>query len=165
MKQWRDIPGLSNYIVSDHGDVIRARGKRARPTCNLRPILNSAGYLTVLICEGGEQKKMFIHRLVALAFLGEPPSSKHQIAHNDGNRKNNHVSNLRWATAKENMSDTLNHGTHSRGSRCGTAKLTENDVFNIRQMLVMGRSQDEIAREYGMSQQAISNIATGKSWK
>ncbi|AXV72811.1 hypothetical protein CJO75_01120 [Ralstonia solanacearum] len=68
--------------------------------------------LWLLVCAARrEGLKTGIHRLVALTFLGPPPSRQHEVAHNDGNRANNIVTNLRWATHAENVADTFRHGT------------------------------------------------------
>jgi hypothetical protein len=47
-------------------------------------------------------KKVYVHRLVLLAFVGPPPNEKDQVDHIDHDRKNNHISNLRWISASKN---------------------------------------------------------------
>lgn len=59
---------------------------------------------------------MYVHRIVALTFIGVPPFAKSEVCHNDGNRRNNHYSNLRWGTRKENVADSIRHGTFLRRS-------------------------------------------------
>jgi hypothetical protein len=44
-----------------------------------------------------------VHRIVAVAFLGEPPSNQHVVDHIDTNRQNNRPENLRWLTKLENI--------------------------------------------------------------
>lgn len=58
-----------------------------------------------------------MHTLVALAFLGPRPEGKPHIRHLDGNARNNHVSNLAYGTAAENVADSLQHGTHPSASK------------------------------------------------
>lgn len=48
-----------------------------------------------------------IHTLVCLAFHGPKPTPKHQVAHKDCNKMNNGYLNLRWATPKENIADSI----------------------------------------------------------
>lgn len=55
-------------------------------------------------------KKFFVHRLVARAFLGPPPSPKHsQVNHKDWNPGNNNVDNLEYVTLAENMIHALSN--------------------------------------------------------
>lgn len=57
------------------------------------------GYVTLNI----NHKTYSLHRLMAIAFLGDPPSTKHQVDHKDGNPRNNRVENLEWVTRQENI--------------------------------------------------------------
>ncbi len=63
---------------------------------------------------------MYIHRLVAAAFLGEPPSLLHtQVNHKDGDRGNNALSNLEYATPEANAADRW--ARSSNVGRCTSA--------------------------------------------
>ena len=87
------------YSVRDNGAVLRhcREGKRPRPTDNQwtfgKP--NDKNYLTIAT--------EMIHRIVATAFLGEPPTEQHIVDHKDTNRHNNRPENLRWFTKLENV--------------------------------------------------------------
>src|SRR6516164_11851118 len=70
--------------------------------------------------------------LVCEAWHGRPPTEKHQVAHWDGNKANNHFGNLRWATPQENSHDCVRQGIDPVGVRKGRAKLSEADVREIR---------------------------------
>lgn len=59
-------------------------------------------------------KRYAVHRLVAIAFISDPPSPVHQAAHGDGVPGHNAAANLRWATPSENQSDRRTHGTAER---------------------------------------------------
>ena len=106
-----------------------------------------------------------IHRLVALAFLGSPPSKEHVVAHCDGSRDNNHPWNLRWATQKENVSDTFLHGTHNRGARNGQAKLNEDRVLHILSLAAQGMPRRDLAQTFGVCRQAVDDIINGRRWR
>jgi hypothetical protein len=112
-EEWRPCAGKP-YAVSSVGRVMSlVPGNLGRI---LRPWVDQWGYSHVTMQLVGATKRHAVHRLMALAFLGEPPAGC-QVAHNDGNPRNNTVANLRWATAKENQADRLLHGTAHRTTK------------------------------------------------
>jgi hypothetical protein len=58
-----------------------------------------------------------VHRLVLLAFRGEPPTPHHECAHWNGDPSDNSIGNLRWATKVENHADRWRHGTRKINRR------------------------------------------------
>lgn len=99
---------------------------------------------------------------MALAFLGSPPSSTHVAAHNDGNSRNNTLSNIRWATSLENAHDRYRHGTHMEGERLPQSKLTDDIVRYIRASPHNGAA---LARELNVTQTTISYVRKRHIWK
>ena len=96
MEEYRVIEGYENYEVSNVGNV------RICKTGRIMKSQNNKGYLIIGLCKNGIRKTFQIHRLVAVAFI-ENPDDKPYVDHKDGNRSNNHVKNLRWATSSENQ--------------------------------------------------------------
>ena len=101
---------------------------------------------------------------VALAFHGRPPSARHLVAHNDGNRTNNTSTNLRWATQAENVGDCRSHGTALIGSRNPSTYLTEIDIRAIRRMKAAGIPRPFIAAGYGLHKRSVFRILAKSSW-
>ena len=92
----KDIRNYENmYAITDDGRVWSYKTNKF-----LTPWLNR-GYLQVSLCNNGIKKKFSIHRLVAEAYIPNP-DNKPQVDHKDGDRTNNTVENLEWATAEEN---------------------------------------------------------------
>ena len=88
------------FSVRDNGAILKhpKMGKQPRPTDNQWTFgkLNSKkGYL--------EFATFHVHRIVATAFHGEPPTKEHVVDHIDTNRQNNRPENLRWLTRLENI--------------------------------------------------------------
>jgi hypothetical protein len=168
--EWRIVEESPNYAVSEDGRIMRVvpgRGAHVGKVLKMNYCCVGLRYLKVQLSEGNISRARTVHRLVALAFLGPPPTSKHEVAHSDGNSSNNHRSNLRWATPKENSSDCVKHGTRRKGSTVNFAKLTEEQVRVIKLELKSGnsRTQREIAEDYGVTHSNISAIDRGISWK
>ena len=97
---WKEIEGLdSRYFISTEGRVLSLCRTKAKV---LKPYLRggkagSIGYQTVYIC--GKNKR--VHRLVAIAFIGNPPDGC-IVHHKDGNKLNNALENLAFLTFSEN---------------------------------------------------------------
>lgn len=85
-----------NYEISDFGNFRNKLGK------NLRLNINKRGYYYCNISTKGLVTKVKIHRLVASYFVANP-NNKDTVNHKDGNKLNNHYSNLEWLTRKENI--------------------------------------------------------------
>ena len=93
---WKPITGYEGlYEVCSAGFVRRMPSERV-----LNPSPDKDGYLRVTLYKNKKRKDMKMHRLVAEAFI-ENPENKPTVEHMDGNKKNNHVDNLIWATRSE----------------------------------------------------------------
>lgn len=96
---------------------------------------------------------------------GPPPSKIHQAAHSCGKAHLGCIApwHLSWKTPKENQADRLIHGTHHRGEKSPWAKLSRQDVEDIK-VLVKTIIQRDVAKFYGVSQQHISDIVNRRRW-
>lgn len=103
------------------------------------------------------------HRLVALAFISNPHNLS-DVAHCDGDPSNNNVSNLRWATHRDNQMDMRAHGTMQDGEKSITAKLTKHQASEIRSRAQIRGEGVKLAEEFNLSKAQISRIKTGKRW-
>jgi hypothetical protein len=120
-----------------------------------------------------------INRLVATVFIGPPPSRVHQSAHWDGNKINNRLSNIRWATPQENSDDKLRHGTVYQGDKHDRAILTAKKVLLIRSLhanhMAKRRAQGRVrpyrgffvilAARHHVSVATILDVMRLRSWK
>lgn len=178
-EEWRLISALPIYAISSAGRIKRIRSDSYGRYLGkiIQPKATRGGYLQCSLMHEGQRYTVLVSRTVCVAFHGDPPTPSHQAAHNDGNRKNNCASNLRWATPSENEFDKRAHGTvvagdrhHAvlrpdcvaRGSRVGTSKLTEADVAMIRKDV---RPRAEIAASYKIVETHVSDIRSRRAWK
>lgn len=128
------------------------------------PLHYTSGYAYVHLCDGkSKPKTVRVHRLIAETFLGKHIGGKLCVRHLDGNPANNAVSNLAWGTYLENENDKIVHGTWN--TRNGGAKITPEQVQEIREKLKKDKPQKELADEYGVSRPTITRIANNKIWR
>lgn len=118
------------------------------------------GYIRLTLRDKNDKPKHYpLHRLVAYTFLGNPSGIVDaEVDHIDRNRENNNVLNLRWVSRTDNLSNRLY--TKSKG-------LTYPDVHEICRRIA---SHDfdtlaDLAKEYGVTRETISDIYRGRSWK
>lgn len=113
IEEWRDVVGFEGlYQVSNLGRVkgldrlvdtnINNVDKRISKGKLLKPQFNNKGYKRVNLCKNGTFKSVFVHRLVAEAFIPNP-NNYPVVNHKDENKQNNCVENLEWCTQKYNM--------------------------------------------------------------
>lgn len=124
-ENWKQIPNYPHYEVSDLGRIrslARLTKRRNRyggisiypiKTRLLKPARTGLkrNYLFVsLVSEDTGKKSNYIHRLVLSAFAGPCPEGM-EGCHNNGQSKDNRLSNLRWDTHQANTLDAMKHGT------------------------------------------------------
>jgi len=113
MEEWKPFPLAPRYEISTHGRIRKVR--HGKPPSPIRVFDDNNGYLCTRLVVDGYRKFYRVHRLVALTWLGPPPTPEHSdVAHADGNGCNNQLSNLRWATRSENYSDKIAHSRRNR---------------------------------------------------
>lgn len=116
-EEWRPVLGFEGlYEVSSYGQIRSLRSGRL-----MRLQIDRGGYASCLFSPGGGAKpvRIGIHRVVCIAWHGEPPLD-HEVAHNNGVKTDNAPSNLRWASRSENILDLVSHGNHfnARKTEC-----------------------------------------------
>lgn len=95
----------NRYIVYENGKILNLANNTF-----LNPIKNPNGYYKVGLADGnGSHKQMFIHRLVANHFIPNPYNFN-QINHKDGDKSNNHVTNLEWCSSEQNIKHAFKTG-------------------------------------------------------
>jgi len=137
----------------------------------MRQRVGKDGYMRVTLQnKKGKKEVIATHLLVGRAFLPKPKASRaggragrQVVRHKDGIRKHPRLSNLEYGTEKDNSKDKLRHGTDARGERNASSLLGEDEVDEVLEMKGL-MTQQEIADEFGISRQAVSDIHRGITW-
>ena len=110
MEEWRDIKGFEGkYMVSNMGRVKSLNYRRTGKEGIMKGVADGHGYLYVKLCKDGKDKKCWINRLVAQAFL-ENPNNLPEVNHKDEDKTNNCVENLEYCSKSYN----INYGTRNK---------------------------------------------------
>lgn len=141
MEKWKDIDGFPDYKINSEGKILRIS-----KNYYLKPCLDkSIGYFVVNLYDTkGRPRRKFLHRLIAEAFIPNP-ENKRTVNHIDGNKSNNELSNLEWATDSENMLHAFSHGLceNTRKSAYKQQKIlskkprTENQIESARRNITL----------------------------
>jgi hypothetical protein len=166
---WKDVVGWENfYEVSNFGNV-RSKvrigntdfGERKYGGNQVKKINHNCGYDVVNLTIKGKRKQVLVHRLVLESFVGLP-NDGFECCHNNGNRKDNRLENLRWDTRKNNHADKASHGTAQIGEKNGASKLTEKQARYIKKS---NESSLTLSARYGVSKGCIEKVKYGYTWK
>ncbi len=145
---------IKDYEVTKNGEIINIHNGHKRI---LQP--NTKGYLRVMI----NGKNLFVHRLVAEKYVPNP-ENKPQVNHIDGNKLNNHYTNLEWVTNQENRNHAIEHGLHTMGEDCSWSKLNNDKVNFIRQ-----HKNDITVKEFtelfNVTRSTIEDVINFRTWK
>lgn len=164
---WKSIHGWP-YEASSLGRIRRSVGGKGT---RVGKILNQNlggpvgyQYLYVSLCAEGKIIKRRVHILVAEAFLENRPSKKIEVNHKDGNKLNNMIKNLEYATKKENVTHAKALGLMACGEKNGAAKLSLDDVLEIRKLRQQGVPRQKVADRFGLHPMHVSQITSRKRW-
>ena len=157
-EHWKAIIGFEGlYEVCKDGRIRNNKGK-----C-LKQFKSYNGYYKVGLYKNKKRYNQTVHVAVLEAFNSKRPEGL-VCCHTDGNSINNHISNLRWGTQKENIRDSVNQGTHVKGERCGGSKLKELEVVLIKKLLNHKIPQRKIGKMFKISQRSVLFIKQGINW-
>jgi len=122
------------------------------------------GYPEIAVVINGKRKKYTVHRLVAMAFV-DGFSNGLTVNHIDGDKTNNHVSNLEWVTLARNTALQWETGlVNLRGDNHPSRKLSSGKVRIIRDLIKKGISCNSLSILTDVSPSIIYLIRDGKRW-
>jgi len=179
-ERWLPVVGYEGlYEVSDWGRIrsvaryntsTKKYGGGRNPWYGkiLNPNTIKGEYCQQKLTKEGRSKSHLVHRLVAEAFLGPIPPGN-EVHHIDSNPANNTLPNLCFVTPSENMNAAVTRSGKANwrgiGEQHPMAKLSKEQVIEIRRLHLEGMTQVAIAKQFGVTDHAIRRIVKRKTWK
>jgi len=171
MENWKPIVGYKGYYEINEFGIIKSLDRYVVPKGGyppyllkekyMNPILNTYGYFGTMLRKDGINKNITVHKEVAKAFVKNKNKDINiQVNHIDGNKENNHFSNLEWVSPKENIRHAISLGLRKNCIHRG--RLTRKQVLKIRKS---EKGSTALAKEYGLTYQNIRFILTGKTYR
>lgn len=178
------VRSLERLVTNSKGVTKRIKGRILKP-------INRNGYYVVNLHANARCKMLLVHRLVAETFI---PNlyTKEQVNHKNGIKLDNRLENLEWTTPKENTHHAIRTGLshpkestirvwrekrkymidclqrrstfRPKGELNPNAKLTREDVSDIRQKFSQGYSIHDLQNMYTIARQTVENILNNKRW-
>jgi hypothetical protein len=151
MKQFRD----TQYFVTEDGKLIRNNKE-------LSFSISNKGYKTIDTFVNGVRKKYNLHRMVAQLYV-DNPNDHCCVNHIDGNKLNNHYSNLEWVTLKQNSQHSVRVLHKQVGENHSQAKVPNKIVSYIKKCKKFNKipNFDRLSKSYGVGVQHLKNIYKG----
>jgi hypothetical protein len=171
-EEWRSVPGFGGHYEASSAGRVRVRDRVIRRKHStggmvdfhykgrLLGVSKDRGYAFVTLGWDCITKKVPVHRLVLLAFVGEPPAGM-EACHCNGDSLDNRALNLRWDTHYENNQDRRRHGTYAVGEAHPMAKI---DADTVRKIRDSGLGCVSAAAKFGISPSHAHRIMKGQSW-
>lgn len=151
---WMPVKNFPGYLISNMGRLKSFKRNKVRI---LKPLKGK--YLHYSLQYGTKYKHCSIHRLIAIHFIVNP-ENKPEVNHKDGNKQNNNIYNLEWATICENRQHAYRTGLQKSGQR----KLTISQIKEIRIKHPI-HTILQLSREYNVHSKTIYDILHNVNYK
>lgn len=158
---------LGHIGVDKQGNVYKSvekKGQRFWKQLKVRTH-TATGRVYLNITFRGKTKSVLVNRIVALRYLPNPDKLA-EVNHIDGDKSNNALENLEWASRSDQERHAFATGLKStRGSQNSNAKLTPAQVQEIRKKASEGWNNAQIAVNYNVAPSTIRGVVERKTWK
>lgn len=169
-EQWRKLKGFEGYEVSNEGRL-KALSKPKwngfvyydTPEKIMKQSVTKNGYLVARI----SNKTRYVHRMVAKTFLENDEFQNLDVNHIDGDKTNNHISNLEWCTRDFNIKHAERIGLTKKKNLKNSTITEEKAIEIIKIHKETGFGKVLLQRHYfpDISLSCLQGITNGKTWK
>lgn len=166
-EEWKRIDFVKHkYTISNYG---RLKSYYFDPEGKLLKLRVMNGFYYTDFAIDGKRKKFLIHKLVAMFFVPKEKGDETVVTHLDWNLKNNYYKNLKWLTKEEANKRVLKYLSSKSTKRTKkemivNAKLDDDSVRKLKEMLKGGVRQNIIAKFFNLSEMQITRIKRGENW-
>lgn len=155
---WKVYPSDSRYEVSDMG-LVRMIGRSNDRKPSVNPV--NGYHIIVFSIPGSKHVGRYVHRMVMETFIGPCPEGM-EVSHLNGKAGDNRLANLTYESKKANHARKVSHQTDYGGQRNPAAKLTPEQVSEIRKSNL---SETQLEKIYPVTRATIGRIRRGDAWK
>ena len=150
-----------DYEVDRQGNIYRIGNDKPKYQS-----VNRDGYKVVGLWKNNKSTAKTVHRLIALAFLPNP-ENKPCVNHINGDKQDNRLENLEWATYSENTIHSFENGLQvaPKGEEVYNAKHTNEQIHETCKLMEEGLRNIEIIEKLGVPKSLLKNIRNGRSWE
>lgn len=159
------INGFPNYKINRQGEIFSCyKFKTNLVSDQWRPVKHvldkGTGYFLVTLVHESKRKNQYIHRLLARHFIPNPENKAH-VNHRDGNKQNNALCNLEWATPQENAAHAVRIGLcDARSASCRVAVRQLDRVTKV--VIAEFLSLREAETQTNIAWQNIGKVCAGQ---
>jgi hypothetical protein len=160
-EKWLPMVGFDNYWVSNLGRIKSFSFGKFKIKAQRHP---KNGYLLVSIWKNNKEKKVLVHRAVAMAFLGVD-SDKKTVNHKNGIKQDNSLENLEWMTQSENAYHSFKYLNRKTTNLKGKGHPKSKHVFQFDlsgNLIAKYANANEAALFYKIGRRAISAVCNGR---
>lgn len=141
--------GCEHYTINEEGVVVNTQTGRV-----LKTDLTNVGYKRVTLWSKDQKRvRVAVHRLVAIHYL-DNPEDKPTVNHLDGNKHNNHKSNLQWCTCKDNTIHAFSTGLRKDTKKYITVEFAQQLKDEHRE----GTSRKDLIDKYRLKKSLVDEV-------
>lgn len=157
-KVFKIVKGFEEYACTEFGEVMKLSSGKVISQF----LVGVPPYYSVNFTINGKSKQQRVHRVVAMAWLdNDDPVNKTQVNHIDGNKYNNHISNLEWVTPAQNQQHAVSTKLKGSGEELYNSALLDEQVHQICKLLLEGWTTKDIAEKFEIPRPTALKIRSG----